>query len=209
MIANWLPNLLAAWGIQLLGVISPGPGVALILTVATTGGRRAATLTCVGICAGSSILAIATIAGLAAIISEVAWAMTLVKLIGAGVPAWLAWGAFRKAANPPPLPVPGSVNRSSRGAMLAGFAMQVTNTKAMVFWMAIAALGSLNHAPLPVLALFVAGVVANSFFGHGAWALALSSRPFQTIYARARRWIEGALGVFFSFAAFKLATART
>jgi threonine/homoserine/homoserine lactone efflux protein len=209
MIADWLPSLLLAWSIQLMGVVSPGPGVALILGVATSEGRRAGVLTCVGICIGSSILAMATIVGLAAVLSELAWAMTLVKLAGAAFLAWLAWGAFRKAANPPPLPVTGTVARSARGAMLAGFAMQITNAKAMVFWMAIAALGSLNDAPLPVLAVFVAGVVANSFCGHGAWAIALSSRPFLALNARARRWIEGALGVFFSFAACKLATART
>ena len=36
MIWDWLPNLAVGWGVQLLGVLSPGPGVALILAIATT-----------------------------------------------------------------------------------------------------------------------------------------------------------------------------
>ena len=53
MLADWLPNLLAGWAVQLLGVLSPGPGVALILTVATTRGRVPALTSCLGIASGA------------------------------------------------------------------------------------------------------------------------------------------------------------
>ena len=207
MILDWLPNLVAAWSVQLLGVFSPGPGVALILSQATSNGRSSALLTCLGIAAGAVLLAIATVLGLAAVLSDIAWAMVAVKLIGAGYLAWLAWVSFGKAIAPPAPPKAGPVR--DRAAVLAGFVMQITNPKAIFFWLAVAALGSLDAAPMPVILVFLAGAFVNSFVGHGAWALALSSRPFRAIYAKARRWIEGALGVFFAFAAFKLATSRS
>lgn len=207
MIADWLPNLIAAWGVQFLGVFSPGPGVALILSHATSNGRASALLTCLGIALGAVILAIATVLGLAAVFSDVAWAMTAVKLIGVGYLAWLAWMSFGKAIAPPEAPKATTVGDSR--AVLAGFFMQITNPKAIFFWLAVAALGAMDAAPLPVVLIFLAGAFVNSFAGHGAWALALSSRPFRAIYARARRWVEGALGVFFGFAAFKLATSRS
>jgi len=208
MIAEWLPNLLLAWSVQLVGVMSPGPGVALILSVATGAGRRAALTTCVGIGVGAMVLAVATVLGLAALFADIAWAMTGVKVVGAAYLTWLAWKSLGKAVHPVDLPAPGPV-ATHRRAALAGFTMQITNPKAIFFWLAVAALGNLHGAPLPVLALFVAGAFVNSFSGHGLWALALSSCPFLGVYRRARRWIEGALGIFFAFAAFKLATSRS
>lgn len=207
MIIDWLPNLIAAWSVQLLGVFSPGPGVALILSQATSRGRAAAISTCFGIAFGTVLLAIATVLGLAAILSDIAWAMTTVKLIGAGYLAWLAWNAFGKALHPPAPPV--SQGSTDTAAVLAGFLMQITNPKAIFFWLAVAALGSLDAAPVAVILVFLVGAFLNSFLGYGAWAVALSSRPFRALYAAARRWVEGTLGVFFAFAAFKLATSRS
>ncbi len=208
MIAEWLPNLLVAWSIQLLGVFSPGPGVALILSVATSRGRAAALTTCAGIGLGAVFLAVTTVIGLATVIADIAWAMTAVKLAGAAYLTWLAWKSFGRAIVPGDIPTAGRARRSGPGAALAGFTMQITNPKAIVFWVAIAALGSLQSAPLPIIGVFIVGAFLNSFIGHGVWAIALSSRPFLALYKSARRWVEGTLGAFFTFAAFKLATSR-
>ena len=58
------------------------------------------------------------------------------------------------------------------------------------------------------IALFVIGAMALSFVCHAAWALLLSASPVRAAYQGARRWIEGALGAFFAFAAIKLVTSR-
>lgn len=206
MIVEWLPNILLAWGVQATGVASPGPGVALILGVAVSQGRAPALRICLGIGIAAVLMATATVLGLAAIWSEVASLMTVVKLLGSAYLAWLAYGAFRKAASPGSLPHARTI--SARGSVLHGFLMQLINPKAMIFWLAVAAVAGLNTAPLPVIAVFLAGAFVVSFGGHGAWAIALSSAPFRAIYAAGRRWVEGALGAFFAFAAFKLATSR-
>lgn len=208
MIADWLPNLLIGWGVQWLGVLSPGPGVALILTMATTRGRKAAVTTCLGIATGAVLLATAGVLGLATLLADIVWAMTLIKLMGAAFLAWLAWKSFGRMVNPGPLPATASPV-ATKGAALTGLTMQLTNPKAILYWIAAAAVAGLESAPLAIIGLFIAGAYVNSFLGHGLWAVALSSRPFLDVYARSRRWIEGALGVFFAFAAFKLATSRT
>lgn len=209
--SEYLVPLLVAWGIQWMGVLSPGPGVALILGVATSRGRAAALTTCIGIAAGSVVLSVATVVGLAAVFAEIAEVMFVIKLLGAAYLAWLSYGALKKAISPPPPPdvSPDAVRVAARRSFLAGFTMQVVNTKALFFWMAIAATGVLAGAPASILALFVSVAALNSFVGHGAWAVMLSSRPFLALYARGRRWVEAALGCFFAFAAFKIATSRT
>ncbi len=206
MIAEWLPNVLLAWGIQATGVASPGPGVAMILGVAVSQGRGPALRICLGIGIAAVLMAAATVLGLAAIWSEFASLMTVIKYLGAAFLAWLAYGAFRKAASPPALPTAGS--GPAKSGILHGFLMQLINPKAVIFWLAVAAMAELNSAPVPMILLFLIGAFAVSFGGHAAWALALSSTPFRALYARGRRWVEGALGAFFTFAAFKLATAR-
>ncbi|MGK7654956.1 hypothetical protein ACSQ76_21965 [Roseovarius sp. B08] len=45
---EYLPQLALAWSIQFMGVISPGPGIMLILGVAMSQGRLASMITAFG-----------------------------------------------------------------------------------------------------------------------------------------------------------------
>lgn len=206
---DYLPQLLLAWSIQLTGVLSPGPSVALILGVATTQGRAPALTTAFGVACGAIVLALATVIGLTALFAQVAELMVIVRFVGAAYLAWLAYGAFRRALNPPPLDIrevtSGDYSRNWR----RGFLLQISNPKAIFFWLAIASVGGVGDAPLWITAIFVAGAFVNSFAGHGLWAVVLSSAPVRSTYLKARRPVEAFLGSFFAFAAFKLATVRS
>jgi len=205
----YLPQLLLAWSIQWIGVLSPGPGVALILSVAVNRGRSAAFVTVAGIASGTVLLAIATVIGIASLFAQMSEIMILVRIIGAGYLAFLAYKSFRTAILLPPMNLSATLPNQGYRTAFAGFLMQVSNPKAIFFWLAVAAAGGVGEAPLAVIALFVAGAYFNSFVGHGAYALLLSAPPFRTGYLRARRWVEGTLGAFFVFFAFKLATDRS
>ncbi|QQA42421.1 LysE family translocator [Pelagovum pacificum] len=206
-----LPNLLIAWGIQLTGVLSPGPAVAMLLGISATRGRAPALWTCVGIGMGAMLIAVLTVFGFATILAEWRAAMVAVKIIGAGYLAWLAWGAFRKALSPPPPPSVATTELAggTLSRIGAGFLFQIGNPKAIFFWIAVAAVGSLQTISAASVALFLAGAFTISFLGHGGWALVLSSAPFRALYTRARRGVEATLGVFFAFASFKILTTRT
>lgn len=203
-----LPQLVLAWSIQFMGVISPGPGVALILGVATSQGRLPSLITAFGIACASIILSVGTVLGLAAIFAQMADLMTVIRLVGAGYLAWLAWKAFRNAASPPPLDLRPVRLQSAWRTGLTGFLLQLSNPKAIFFWLAIASVGGVGDAPLPIVVLFVAVAFVISFAGHGGYALLLSSGPVRRLHVRFRRWIEGALGCFFLFASYRLATTR-
>jgi len=90
-----------------------------------------------------------------------------------------------------------------------GLAIQMTNPKAALHWVAIVGIGLGDQAPLWVGIILVVSATAISMIGHVAYAVTFSTRPVVAFYRRARRWIEGFLGLFFTFAAFKLATFRT
>ncbi len=208
-LAPYLPGILAAYAILLVGASSPGPAVAMLLGISTRQGRGPALVTCAGIATGSMTINILTMLGVGLILSQAAWAMSALKLVGAAYLLWLAWGAFRKALHPPKVAVMAAPRQGRARLFTAGYALQVTNPKAIVFWLAIAAVGAVEGAPLPVIAGFVAGAFAISFVMHALWALVLSSGPIRAAYAGGRAWIEAALGAFFAFAAWKMATSET
>lgn len=206
---EYLPQLALAWSIQLTGVLSPGPSVALILGIATSQGRGAALATVAGIGAASIVLALATVLGIAVLVAQVAEVMTLIRWIGAAYLAWLAYGAFKKALAPPHLD-PASVPKAKPGHLAAmGFALHLSNPKAILFWLALAGVGGVGDAPASVVVLFVLGSFLNSIIGHAAWALMLSSAPVRQVYQSARRGVETVLGGFYTAMAFGLATARS
>jgi threonine/homoserine/homoserine lactone efflux protein len=207
-LSDYLPQLLLAWSIQAMGILSPGPSVALILGVATSRGRLPSLVTAFGVACGSIVLSVATVAGVTAILAQVAELMTALRIAGAAYLAWLAFKAFRNAASTPKLAVRQIGRECVWRTGLAGFVLQISNPKAIMFWLAIASIGGVGDAPLPVVALFVMVAFVNSFLGHGGYALLLSSTPVRSAYVRARRWIEAGLGCFFLFAGFKMATTR-
>ncbi|MEY1554548.1 LysE family translocator [Yoonia sp. R2331] len=206
--ATYLPGFLAAYAILLVGASSPGPAVALLFGIASAQGRGPALVTTAGISTGSATINVLTLIGVGLILQQAAWAMTAFRIIGAAYLAYLAYGAFKKALNPPKV-VAASAPRASTGRLfIIGYLLQVTNPKAIAFWLAIAAVGATEGGGIAVILAFVAGAWAMSFICHGAWAVVLSTPAVRRAYVSGRRWIEGALGVFFGIFAFKLATSE-
>lgn len=208
-LAPFLPGFAAAYAVLFVAASSPGPAVAMLLGIGMTQGRGPALVASAGIASGSVVLNLATLMGVGLILAQAAWAMSILRLIGAAYLLWLAWGAFGKALNPPQVSV-AEVPRQSNAKLFAmGFGLQVTNPKAIVFWLAIASIGATTGGGAPIISLFVLGAFAISFGCHGAWALILSARAARAGYARARPVVEGLLGTFFTYAAFRLATERS
>lgn len=202
----FLPAFVIAYGILVVGASSPGPAVAMLMGISVGQGRSAGLIACAGVATGSATINLLTIAGVGLVLSQAAWAMMTLKLAGSAYLAYLAFGAFRKAIHPPNIEAQTMARHSARRLFAKGYLLQVTNPKAIAFWLAIAGVGATADAPLWVVGLFVASMWVISFACHAAWALALSAAPVRAAYSRARRYVEAALGTFFAFAAFKLIT---
>ena len=205
---SFLPGFAVAYGILFVGSLSPGPAVAMLMGLSLGQGRRAALVSCLGIACGSATINLLTLLGVGLILSQTAWAMTGLKFLGAAYLAWLAYGSLRKAFAPPRIEAQTQPAQSDGALFAKGYLLQTTNPKAIAFWLAIAALGATEGAPLGLIAFFVLSCMALSFTCHAVWALALSATPVRRAYQRTRAYVEGALGAFFGFAAFKLATSR-
>ena len=199
-----IASLLLAFGIFSLGFISIGPNILAIIGTSMQRGRRHGVQLALGVGIGSGIWATLTVAGLTALVTAYAGMVTLLKIAGAAYLLWLAWKAFRSAATPSAK----LTTRAAEGENLfrRGLLIQMTNPKAALHWIAIVGIGLGPEAPLWVGVTLVAGTTFMSIAGHLAYALTFSTQPVIAFYQASRRWIETALGLFFTFAAFKLVT---
>lgn len=201
-----LASLLLALGIFSIGFVSIGPNILAIIGTSMERGRRSGTRLALGVGLGSGLWAVLTVSGLTALIAAYAQAITVLKIFGALYLLWLAFKAFRSASSPgPDVPV-----RAAKGnrLLLQGFAIQMTNPKAALHWIAIVGIGLGADAPLWVGAMLVVSCTVISVLGHLAYAVTFSTQPVIAFYRRSRRWIEAGLGTFFTFAAWRLVTYR-
>jgi threonine/homoserine/homoserine lactone efflux protein len=205
----YLPGFLAAYSILFIAASSPGPAVAFLLGIATAQGRQPALVASAGIASGSVVINVLTLIGVGLLLQQAAWAMIALRWIGAAYLLWLAYGSLKKAIQPPAVSVADVPERGNLRYFVMGVLMQITNPKAIAFWLAIAAVGATQGGELAVIVAFVIGAWIISFACHGAWALMLSASPIRALYARFRRWVEATLGAFMALMAFRLAMDRT
>ena len=201
-----ISSLFLALGIFSVGFISIGPNILAIIGTSMERGQDAGVKLALGVGSGSAVWATCTVAGLTALITAYAGIVTLLKIFGAAYLLWLAYKAFRSAATPAHFHKP----KAARGKnlYLQGIAIQLTNPKAALQWIAIVGIGLGNDTPLWVGFALIFIATTLSLAVHVLYAVTFSTAPVVTAYQHARRWIEGGLGVFFSFAAYKIATYR-
>lgn len=205
-LSGHLASLGFALSIFAVGFLVIGPNILAVIGTSMARGRRDGATLALGIGIGSGVWASMTVLGLATLMASYAGAITLLKYAGAAYLLWMAFKALRSAATPNANLKPKT--ESSGNMFLRGMTIQMTNPKAALQWIAIVAIGIGPDAPAALGLALVVSATVMSVLGHLAYALTFSTSPVIHAYARARRWIEGALGAFFVFASFKLATAR-
>jgi threonine/homoserine/homoserine lactone efflux protein len=209
-ISTYLPGIALAYSTFLLSIMSPGPNVLAIMGTSMSAGRPAGFALAMGVAAGSFCWAMLTATGLSAPLARYAIALTIIKIAGGLYLLWLAWKAFRLAAERQDLEARQLADAPVMltDIFLRGFAIQMTNPKAALAWIAIISLGLQPDAPLWVAAVIVLGTTLLSIIIHAAYALLFSNLAMVRLYGRARRVIQGTLAAFFAFAGIKLLVSR-
>jgi len=202
-------DLLLVYAAYLIAAGSPGPSTMAIMGVSMRQGRAAGASLAAGVVTMSFTWGLIAASGLSAVLTRYAQALVILRIAGCLYLLWLAFksasAALRAQDDPTETAAPtlGYFALYRRGVL-----MHLGNPKAVLSWLALMSLGVGPQAAADWVALVFGGCVLLGvviFFGY---ALLFSTRPMVRGYARARRWIEGALSLVFAGAGLRLLFSR-
>lgn len=121
--------------IAALTVLSPGPGVLLTLSNSLRDGITGALSGIAGIVLGTLVVAFVSASSLGLLLAKSALAFSIMKWVGAAYLIYLGVNKWRMGAKSFVFSKP--KEEGKRGHFLEGFLIQVTNPKAVFFFMAI------------------------------------------------------------------------
>lgn len=207
----YLAGILLSYGAFLMAIASPGPNVLAVIGTSMAVSRRSGMALAMGVATGTLTWAMLTAIGLSALLATYASAIFIIKVFGGLYLLWLAYKSFRSAASAHEINAKelAGGRRTSWGYARRGYIIQMTNPKAALAWIAIISLGLAPGAPTWVAGAIVVGTFILSVVIHLLYALAFSTPTMVSIYGRARRAIQGALGTFFGLAGLRLLTDRS
>ena len=200
-----LPLILGA---AFVGAASPGPATLAIVGTSLEHGRAKGLALASGITCGSLTWSIAAALGLGAVMLANAWVFEVIRYAGAAYLGWLAYRSARAALRPGAAAARALGGGSTRATLLQGYALHITNPKAILFIGSLYALAVPADAAPSQLALVVALVSLQSFTIFHGYALIFSHRHAAAAFLAARRWLDGLFAVAFGWASVKVLTAK-
>ncbi|MRW90047.1 LysE family translocator [Duganella sp. FT80W] len=124
--------------VSLAAAFSPGPGVLMAISTASSQGARRAFFSSAGNALGVFIVATTAVTGLGVVLKASALAFGLLKLAGAAYLVYLGIRAWRNAGQPSAVPsATGPVEESRLRTFRAGLLVAVSNPKAILFFTAV------------------------------------------------------------------------
>ncbi|MBS0534975.1 MAG: LysE family transporter [Proteobacteria bacterium] len=183
---------------NLLGIISPGPAFLMVSRAAAGRSLSVGVGLGAGVAIAATFWAAAACFGIALLMTQFATLYGVIQLAGGAYLIWLGINAWRHsraqqaAAEAAPQP---AASRDGVGrAILVGAWLSLGNPKIVIFFTSIFVALLPHDAPLWVRLAAVAIVGVQEISWYTTVAFVFSRPRVQAAYARARIWIERALG---------------
>lgn len=208
-IQQYLPGVLLSLSAVMLALMSPGPNILAVIGTSMGAGRRQGIALALGVGCGTFVWVSLAVLGFTTIIAKYAVIIFTLKILGGAYLLWLGYKALRSAASSNDPSVSSIALKNRMAYFKRGLTVQLTNPKAALATLAIVSIGVSANAPLWVGASIVIGASLLSIIGHIIYAVSFSTKPMVALYAKARRYIEAALGSFFCFMGIRLLTDRS
>lgn len=203
-------HLLIAFTAYFVNAASPGPSNLAIMSIAANHGRRPALTFALGVMSGSLFWAMIATLGVSATLLAYSQFLVVIKLFGGLYLLWLAFksarSAMRASDSAATVPVGADGKLSLRRLYLRGTLLHLTNPKAVLGWVSVAALSSTPDGGMPWIV--VPGCAALGLTIFCGYAVLFSTRAARRVYLRLRRWLDGCLAVVFGTAGWQLLTSR-
>jgi threonine/homoserine/homoserine lactone efflux protein len=190
--------LLSFLGVSAVVIVTPGQDTALTIRNTLGGGRRDGVLTAAGVATGQVVWAVATSAGLAALLVASEPAFRALRWIGAAYLVYLGLQALLRALRRAAArPLPAARRRPFRQGLLSNLG----NPKMAVFFSSLLPQFAHSFAALLVLGIVFAGMTL-------AWLSVVARVGNVLRRPRVRRFVDAVVGVVLVAFGVRLATDR-
>lgn len=181
--------------IHLLAVASPGPTLMVVMSQSVAGSRRSGFLVVAGVVAATLVWSSVTAAGLGGVVARYGWLYFGLKLVGAVYLSWLAFGLLKGVVQRKAVGLDASRPLlSGAGALRAGFLTTIANPKVVAYYASLFGV----MIPAGAGAAVFAGAVLTAALVSALWwsavVLLFGLPVVRAVYARARRWMDAAMG---------------
>lgn len=197
-----LPVLTTAFAFA-IAAGAPGPATLAVAGVSMAQGRRQGVAIACGLSLGLAAWGGVVALGFALVLTEIAWGLTLLKIMGAIYLFYLAWKSASAAIwHDAEQQVSHLPTDQACRLFLRGLWLNLLNPKAALAWVAALALGSDSVISVVLCALIGCGLYLF-------YATVFSLTPIMQAYRRAVRRIEAGFAALFAVAGIKLLLWRS
>ncbi|BBM63391.1 threonine transporter [Vibrio alfacsensis] len=197
--------LLTLASIHFIALMSPGPDFALVVQNATRHGRQTGLYIALGLSVGILLHSLFSLTGVSYIVHQHPLLYSVVQLLGGSYLLYLGIGALRavitmikKPMADQPKKQNNLVISNKRQAFAKGFATNILNPKALVFFISL--MSSLVPAGMSITGKGIALAIlfGLSLFWFSSLAWMLSTQRLQRKLHKAGIYIDGLCGVIFT-----------
>lgn len=205
-VVSYWPGILLSCATYAIAAISPGPAMMATMGAAMSSGRKAGVVLGLGIVASSMFWGLLSVFGLSTLLITYPGALKFVQVFGCAYLLYLAYKTLRSVFAKSELNVSSTsaTDKGMLGFFVHGCALNITNPKAIMTWVAIISLGLAPNSPIWVVFAVIGGTMIFALVFYTSIAIAFSTMRMVSLYASAGRWIDGCMGLFFIYAAFAL-----
>jgi threonine/homoserine/homoserine lactone efflux protein len=202
-----LAGLAAFVAVGAVVIVTPGQDTALTIRNTLVGGRRAGVFTALGVSSGQAVWALATSAGLAALLAASEPAFVALKLAGAAYLVWLGLHSLRAAwrRGAAGSRIDASRGLASRTAFRQGATSNLGNPKMAVFFTSLLPQFAGSFAGLLALGVVFAAMTVTWL---GAYAVVIARAGDALRRPAVRRVLDAITGTVLVALGLRLATGR-
>ena len=198
--------LMLAFGI---GAVSPGPDFAMVLRQSIAHGRHAAIMTSAGIASAIFVHGAYTVLGIGLLVAQSIVLFNVLKVLGTLYLLWLGISALRAPAPSAPddLDAPARRVMGARKAFAIGFLTNMSNPKAVLFFLSLFTTIVSAHTALGLKGAYVASMSVMLFCWFALVSVFFTTPRIRAGFYKMGQWFNRATGVALIFLAIRVAVA--
>lgn len=199
MLAEYLASIISLIIIQILGLISQGPNLAITVRNSLLYSRKTAMITALGISFGIMLQVAVIVLGFGLIVLETQWLYKIIKFGGSFYLIYLGLCSL-KAKNKFIInmndfkPVE---DISAIKAMSTGFLINILNPTVMIYFLSIFTAFLSPDTPTQLLCIYVLIIYSTTLAWYSGLAYCLSHEGLRQRFSTSNHWIEFIAGAIF------------